>query len=140
MAQGITAALAALGVHVTLEWVTACMAHLTRSQPNFAAMPPKQQAGECYLQFLECDLNVAGAGCLPAGDALAAMHDQTLAGRALHDDPSRAVVLSSSIESVPTLFREHLEGAKLNLRERYPSWCVRAVARAAARVVRYVRD
>ena len=62
MAQGIAAALAAIGVHVTVEWVTACAAHLTRAQPAFAAMPPKQQAGECYLQFLECDLNVAGAG------------------------------------------------------------------------------
>ena len=45
--------------------VAACVAHLERADPRFPAMPLHQRVEACYLQFLEADLNLAGAGSLP---------------------------------------------------------------------------
>jgi len=60
-------ALAQVGVHVKLEWVRACVTHLQRATPEFATLSVNAQVGECYLQFLEADMDGAGAGCLPPG-------------------------------------------------------------------------
>lgn len=65
LAEAVTRALAQVGVHVKVAWTEACVAHLTRSLNGFEALPLKRQVEECYLQFLEADVNVAGAGCLP---------------------------------------------------------------------------
>ena len=58
-------ALAKLGVALKPAWVAACVAHLERADPRFPAMPLHQRVEACYLQFLEADLNLAGAGSLP---------------------------------------------------------------------------
>ena len=55
-----------VGVHVLLAWVQDCTVHLTNTNPNFWSMPLHKRVDLCYLQFLEADLNKAGAGCLPA--------------------------------------------------------------------------
>ena len=48
-------------------------------------LPYTQQVNECYLQFLETDMNVAGAGCLPPtapGELLQGHPDMTAGGDA----------------------------------------------------------
>ena len=61
-----------VGVHVKVPWVESCAEHLTTTTPGFGGLPLNKRVDLCYLQFLEADLNSAGAGCLgtlPGGDA-----------------------------------------------------------------------
>ena len=45
-------------------------------------MPPNHRVNECYLQFLEADMHLAGSGCLPAAEgSVASTRDGQLSGR-----------------------------------------------------------
>jgi hypothetical protein len=54
-----------LGVAVTQEWAQGCQAHLRASVPGYDGLPGDRQLELAFGQFLACDLNLAGAGCLP---------------------------------------------------------------------------
>ena len=81
-ADAIVRELAKVGIAVKREWVSACVAHLERSDARFATMPLNHRVNECYLQFLEADMHLAGSGCLPAAEgSVASTRDGQLSGR-----------------------------------------------------------
>ena len=81
-ADAIVGELAKVGIAVKREWVSACVAHLERSDARFATMPLNHRVNECYLQFLEADMHLAGSGCLPAAEgSVASTRDGQLSGR-----------------------------------------------------------
>ena len=80
--DAIVRELAKVGIALKREWVSACVAHLERSDARFATMPLNHRVNECYLQFLEADMHLAGSGCLPAAEgSVASTRDGQLSGR-----------------------------------------------------------
>ena len=65
MLPAVPGELAKLGVQLSPDWLAACDAHLKAALGGFDRLALPKQVEAVYLHFLESDLNLSGAGCLP---------------------------------------------------------------------------
>ena len=65
MRPELSGALASLGIKLAPEWLAACDAHLRAFLTGYDRFTLDKQVEAVYCQFLESDMNLAGAGCLP---------------------------------------------------------------------------
>ncbi|KAK3236805.1 recQ-mediated genome instability protein 1, variant 2 [Cymbomonas tetramitiformis] len=76
--SNISAEFLALGIKLRNDWYDKCVEHLLSTHPSFGTSSLQDQVEQCYVQFLTCDMNTAGAGSLPN---LQALHNTELPGR-----------------------------------------------------------